>query len=235
MDKPFSPWRLVPLIVVVGGLVAFFVLDLDVYLSFEALGDHRQTLVAWRTDHFLLLIASFIVLYGLMVAFSVPGALWMTISGGFLFGPVTGTAASVVGATLGAVTLFLAARFCIGDILRAKAGPAIRKMEAGFRENALSYLFVLRLVPIFPFWLVNLVPALLGVRLWIFLCATFFGIIPGALVFSLVGNGLGSLLDAGEAPDLDIFFEPEILLPIAGLVVLSLIPVIYKKLAKSAP
>ena len=232
-DKSFSPWRLIPLIVVVGGLVAFFVFELDAYLSFEALGDHRQTLVAWRGDHFLLLVATFIALYCLMVAFSVPGAVWMTISGGFLFGPVAGTAASVVGATLGAAALFLVARYALGDFLRAKAGPAVRRMEAGFRENALSYLLVLRLVPLFPFWLVNLVPALLGVTFRVFLCATFFGIIPGALVFSLVGNGLGSLLETGEAPDLDIFFEPEILLPIAGLVVLSLIPVIYKKVTKS--
>ena len=232
-DRPFSPWRLVPLIVVGGGLVAFFVFELDAYLSFEALRDHRQILVAWRGDHLVLVVASYIAIYGVMVAFSVPGAVWMTISGGFLFGPVVGTAASVVGATLGAVALFLAARYVFGDTLRAKAGPAIRKMEAGFRENALSYLLVLRLVPLFPFWLVNLVPALLGVTLKTFFCATFFGIIPGALVFTLVGSGLGSLLDAGQAPDLGIIFEPEILLPIAGLVVLSLIPVIYKKVTKS--
>jgi uncharacterized membrane protein YdjX (TVP38/TMEM64 family) len=167
-----------------------------------------------------------------MAAFSVPGAVWMTISGGFLFGPVAGTAVSVVGATLGALALFLAARYALGDILRAKAGPALRKMEAGFNENALSYLFVLRLVPLFPFWLVNLVPALLMVKLGTFVFATFFGIIPGTLVFALVGSGLGSLLDAGMAPDLNVFFEPEILLPIAGLVILSLIPVIYKKVTK---
>jgi uncharacterized membrane protein YdjX (TVP38/TMEM64 family) len=235
MNRPFSPWRLVPLIVVGGGLAAFFLLELDDYLSFEALRDHRQILVAWRSEHFFLLVASFIALYGVIVAFSVPGAVWMTISGGFLFGPMAGTAASVVGATLGAVALFLAARYCFGDTLRAKAGPAIRKMEAGFHENALSYLFVLRLVPLFPFWLVNLVPALLRVTLRTFIYATFFGIIPGTLVFTLVGSGLGSLLDAGQAPDLGIIFEPEILLPIAGLVVLSLIPVIYKKATKPAP
>ena len=235
MDRPFSPWRLVLLIVVVGGLGAFFLLELDAYLSFNALRDHRQILTAWRSDHFFLLVASFIALYSLMVAFSVPGAVWMTVSGGFLFGPVAGTAASVVGATLGAVALFLAARYVFGDTLRTKAGPAICKMEAGFRENALSYLFVLRLVPLFPFWLVNLVPALLRVTLRTFVYATFFGIIPGTLVFTLVGSGLGSLLDAGQTPDLDILFEPQILLPLAGLVVLSLIPVIYKKVTKSAP
>ncbi|MDP6786347.1 MAG: TVP38/TMEM64 family protein [Rhodospirillales bacterium] len=233
MDRPFTPWRLVPLIVVGAGLAAFFLLELDAYLSFEALREHRQVLLAWRSENYFLLVTSFIALYGLMAAFSVPGAVWMTISGGFLFGPVVGTAASVTGATLGAVALFLAARYALGDILRAKAGPAIRKMEAGFNENALSYLFILRLVPLFPFWLVNLVPALLGVKLGTFFLATFFGIIPGSLVFTLVGSGLGSLLDAGMAPDLNVFFEPEILLPIAGLVVLSLIPVIYKKVTKS--
>ena len=235
MNRPFLPWRLVPLIVVIGGLAAFFLLELNAYLSFEALRHHRQILVAWRSEHFFLLVASFIALYGVIVAFSVPGAVWMTISGGYLFGPMAGTAASVVGATLGAVALFLAARYCFGDTLRAKAGPAIRKMEAGFHENAFSYLFVLRLVPLFPFWLVNLVPALLRVTLRTFIYTTFFGIIPGTLVFTLVGSGLGSLLDAGQAPDLGIIFELEILLPIAGLVVLSLIPVIYKKATKHAP
>ena len=235
MDKPFSLWRLIPLIGAGGGLVAFFLLELDSYQSFNALRDHREILTAWRSNHYFLLVASFIAFYSLMVALFVPGAVWMTIYGGFLFGPVAGTTASVVGATLGAVAQFLAARYVFGDTLRAKAGLAICKMEAGFRKNALSYLFVLRLVPLFPFWLVNLVPALLRVTLRIFIYATFFGIIPGTLVFTLVGSSLGSLLDAGQTPDLDILFEPEILLGIAGLVVLFLVPVIYKKVIKSAP
>ena len=118
----------------------------------------------------------------------------------------------------------------MGDILRAKAGPAIRRMEDGFRENELSYMFVLRLVPLFPFFLVNLAPAFLGVSLRSYVIATFFGIIPGTFVFTLVGNGLGAVFDAGGTPDFGIIFKPEILFPILGLALLALIPVAYKRI-----
>ena len=128
------------------------------------------------------------------------------------------------------MAVFLAARTAFGDLLRQKAGNRLKKLEAGFRENALSYMFVLRLVPLFPFWLVNLAPALFGVKLRTYIIATFFGIMPGGLVYAGVGNGLGAVLDAGKTPDLGIIFEPAILLPILGLAALSLIPVIYRRL-----
>ena len=121
----------------------------------------------------------------------------MTIAGGFLFGTLTTTVVVVVGATIGAIALFLAARYAFFDALHAKAGPALLKMEKGFQENALSYLLVLRLIPLFPFWLVNLVPALLGVPLRTYVIGTALGIIPGTFVFASVGNGLGTLLEEG--------------------------------------
>ncbi len=224
----FSPWRLWPAALIGAGFAAFFALGLDDYLSFAALSEHRQQLLAWRADNYLLAVACFVGVYVLTAAFSVPGAMWLSIGGGFLFGAVASTLYVVVGATLGAMAVFLAARHALGDYLRSKAGPSMRKMEAGFRDNALSYLLVLRLVPLFPFWLVNLVPAFLGVPLRIFAIGTFFGIIPGSFVYAMVGNGLGALFDSGEMPDLGIIFEPEILGPIVGLAVLSLIPVFYK-------
>jgi uncharacterized membrane protein YdjX (TVP38/TMEM64 family) len=125
--------------------------------------------------------------------------------------------------------VFLIARTALGDALRAKAGPWMRRMEAGFRENAFSYLLVLRLIPLFPFWLVNLVPAFLGVPLGAYVLATFLGIIPGSLVYASVGNGLGVVFDRGGAPDLGIIFRPAILGPIVGLAALALLPVIYRK------
>jgi uncharacterized membrane protein YdjX (TVP38/TMEM64 family) len=103
-------------------------------------------------------------------------------------------------------------------------------MEAGFRENAMSYLLVLRLVPLFPFWLVNLVPAFLGVPLRTYVIGTFFGIMPGTFVYASVGSGLGAILEAGESPDLGIIFKAEILIPLLGLALLALIPVIYKRI-----
>ncbi|MFQ5974287.1 MAG: TVP38/TMEM64 family protein, partial [Alphaproteobacteria bacterium] len=115
-------------------------------------------------------------------------------------------------------------------IFHEQAGPLAEKMEAGFRENALNYMLVLRLIPVFPFWLVNLAPAFLGVSVRVFVIGTFVGIIPGTFVYASVGNGLGAVFDAGGAPDLGIIFEPEILLPIIGLALLALLPVIYKKI-----
>jgi uncharacterized membrane protein YdjX (TVP38/TMEM64 family) len=176
---------------------------------------------------------TFVAIYVLVVAFSLPGAVWMTIGGGFVFGAASAAVYVIVAATLGASAIFLVARYALGDVLRAKAGPAMRRMEAGFRENALSYLLVLRLVPLFPFWLVNLVPAFLGVPLRTFVIGTFVGIIPGSVVYCLVGNGLGAVFDAGETPDLGIIFEPEILAPIVGLAVLSVVPVVYKRLRRT--
>ena len=224
--------RLAPLAIVATAFAAFFVFDLDRFLSFDALSDNREALLAWQEAHRTLAIGVFVAVYAFAVALSLPGAIWMTIAGGFLFGPVEGSVLVVIAATVGASAIFLAARYALGDALRARAGPAIRKMEAGFRDNALSYLLVLRLVPLFPFWLVNLVPAFLGVPLRTFVIGTFLGIIPGSVVYTLVGNGLGAVFDAGEEPDLGVIFKPEILAPIAGLAVLSLVPVGYKKIRR---
>ena len=224
-----SPWRLLPLAVVVAGFIGFFVFGLDEYLSFEGLGRHRQALLAWRAENAVLSAVAFIALYALIVTLSVPGAVWLSIGGGFVFGTVSATVGVLIGATVGATAIFLIARYALADYFRAKAGKAIRRMEAGFRENALSYLLVLRLIPVFPFWLVNLVPAFLGVPLHIFVIGTFLGIIPGAFVFSGIGDGLGAVFDSGGEPNLGILFEPPVLLPIIGLVVLSLLPIAYKR------
>ncbi len=152
------------------------------------------------------------------------------MAGGFLFGTVPAAAYAVVGATLGATILFLAARTAFADILRRKAkGPLFRRMQAGFQDDAFSYLLTLRLIPLFPFWLVNLVPALLGMRLRAYVLGTFLGIIPGSLVFAHVGAGLGAVFDRGESPDLGIIFEPRILSAIVALAVLALLPVVYKR------
>lgn len=221
--------RVWPLIVVIAAMVAVFVFDLDRFLSFHALRENREFLVQWTEENRVLAAFIFVSGYCVMVALSVPGAVWATLAGGFVFGTVVGGIYVVVGATLGAAAIFLIARYALADMLRAKAGNAIRKMEAGFNENALSYMFVLRLVPLFPFWLVNLVPAFLGVPLSTYVIGTFFGIIPGSIVYVSVGNGLGAVFEQGGAPDLGIIFEPEVLLPILGLAALSLIPVFYKR------
>ena len=139
----------------------------------------------------------------------------------------------VFAATLGAVAVFLVARYALADFFRAKMGGAGERMEACFRENALSYLLFLRLVPVFPFWFVNLVPAFLGVSLRTYAIGTFVGIIPGSAVFCSVGNGLGAVFDAGGTPDLGVIFQPKILGPIIALAILSLVPIVYRWIKSS--
>jgi len=222
--------RWVPVALLALGAGAFFALGLDRYVSLSTLHENRDLLLGWVQDHPLLTRAGYVVAYALAIAFSLPVGLVLTVTGGFLFGLIEGTLLTVVGATIGAVAVFLAAKTALGDTLRKRAGPFVAKLSDGFREDALSYLLVLRLVPLFPFWLVNIVPALLGVPLRIFLIGTFVGIIPGTFVFVSIGNGLDALVAEGGSLGAGVFLEPSVIIPIVGLAVLSLIPVIYKRL-----
>ncbi len=204
------------------------------YLSFSALAENREWLVANVEALGYLAPLLFILVYALSTALSLPTGLVLSTVGGFLFGTLWGGLFNVVGATLGATIIFLAARTVLGEVLRARAGPFLQKLEAGFRENELSYMLVLRLVPLFPFWLVNLAPAFLGVRTSTFVGGTFFGIIPGALVFASVGTGLGAILESGGTPDGSALLQPHVILPIIGLAALSLIPVLTKRVRGAA-
>ncbi|MBK1696728.1 TVP38/TMEM64 family protein [Rhodovibrio salinarum] len=221
--------RLWPLLVLLTGLGLFFALGLERYLSFQTLSAHRDWLMAQVREAPMLAALAYVGVYAAVAAFSIPGGAVLTTLGGFLFGTWLGTVYAVTGATIGSLAVFLAARTALGDTLRARAGGAVQRMRTGFQENALSYLLFLRLIPIFPFWLVNLVPAFVGVPLGIYVLGTFIGIIPGTLVYASVGNGLDALVTSGGAPSLGIIFQPEILGPIVGLGLLALLPVAYKK------
>lgn len=225
--------RLLPLAVLVAGFVAFFAFDLDRFVSFQVLQDNRAELTAFVADNRLLAAILYMLAYLLMVAFSLPAATLVSILGGFLFGTALGTFLVVVGATAGATALFLIARSTLGAFLRERSGSAIRRMEEGFSKNAFSYLLILRLIPLFPFFLVNIVPALLGVKLRDYVLATALGIIPGVLVFVSVGAGAGAILDQGSVPGLEAFLEIEIILPLVGLLVLAMLPIVYKRFRKS--
>lgn len=225
----FSPWRLVPLGILAAGLIAFFALGLDRYVGLDALKQHHAALKEWVAARGFSALLIFGAIYAGVVAFSLPGGAVMTVAGGFMFGLVAGTVTVVVSATIGACAVFLAARYAVGDLLRAKAGPWLKKLEAGFREDAFNYLLVLRLVPLFPFWLVNLAPAFLGVPFGTYALGTLIGIVPGTVVFILVGRGAGAVLDRGGDIDLGIIFEPQVLAPIVGLSILALVPVVYKR------
>ena len=220
--------RFVPLGVLVVTGVLFMALGGHRYLDFDAIAENRE----WVCD--LVGVARaiaalvFIVTYAALVALSVPGGALLTITGGFLFGPWYGGAYAVIGATLGATVVFLAARAGLAG-LAARAAPWVRRFEAGFRRNGLNYLLVLRLIPIFPFWLVNLVAGAVGLKLWVYVFGTFIGIIPVTFIFASLGNGLGTLVEEGQPPDLTILYRPSVLLPILGLAALALLPVVYQR------
>ncbi len=223
--------RVVPVAVLVLGATAFFALGLDEYVTIEALREHRALLSTFVAENAVVAPLLFIALYALAIAFSLPGGAVMTIAGGFMFGNIVGTVWVVIAATTGATAVFLIAKTALGAALRAKAGPWLKKLEAGFHENALSYLLVLRLIPLFPFFVVNLVPAFIGVRLRTYVIGTAVGIIPGSFVFASVGAGLGSLFDMtmGGEFELSGILTPEIVTALVGLAVLSLLPVAYTK------
>jgi uncharacterized membrane protein YdjX (TVP38/TMEM64 family) len=220
-----STRQLVPLGLLVVAGIAFIGAGGHKYLSFTTLAENRDWLCSLVERWGVIAALLYIAVYCLLVALSVPGAVVLTIAGGFLFGIWLGTLCAVIGATLGATAIFLAARAGLRGLAQ-RAGGFVGKLEAGFRADAFNYLLVLRLVPVFPFWLVNLVPALVGVRLPTYVLATFLGIIPGTFVYASLGNGVGNVV--GE-PDLAILFKPSVLVPIAGLALLALIPVGYKR------
>ena len=224
-EHAISARRLVPLGLFVIAGIAFLAVGGHRYLSFAALAENRDWLCDLVKRWGIAAALGYVAIYGLLVALSVPGGAGLTLAGGFLFGTWLGALCAVIGATLGATAIFLAARAGLAGLAQ-RGGRLAGRLEAGFRADAFNYLLVLRLVPIFPFWLVNLVPALVGVRLTTFVLATFLGIIPGTFVYASLGNGLGSVV---EEPDLSIIIKPSVLVPIIGLAILALIPVGYKR------
>jgi len=234
-DAPKPLWkRLLPLGLIAAALAAFFALGGPDYVSMDSLRDNREFLSGLVADNIVLVMLGFIATYAVLVAISFPGAGFLSIFGGFLFGTLTGGFANVIGATIGATLIFLAARYAFGDALSKKAGPYMQKFEKGLKENELSYLFILRLIPAFPFFIVNIVPALFDVKIRNYMLSTFFGIIPGALVYASVGKGVGAIFDTGEdVPLSGLMLQPAVILPILGLIALSLLPIIYKKIKGS--
>jgi len=194
-EKPrFSFKRLLPLIVILSLIGLVFAMGWHQYLRPRVFGEFYDQLSMFVSDNFLSAILLFAALYIVAVALSIPGASFMTILGGFLFGPFLGSAIVVPAATIGATILFWVAKSSIGDLLAEKVKPYIEKLDKDFEEDAFNYLLFLRLVPLFPFWLINLAPAFLGVKTRTFVIATFFGIIPGSMAYSFVGGGLTSIV-----------------------------------------
>lgn len=224
-----TPKRLLPLLILAAIIAAALAFRIDQYLTIDALRDNRVTLVALVEANRILAGLIFILAYAAVVALSLPGASIMTLAGGFLFGVGLGASLTVIGATLGAVLLFLVARTAFGNVISQRAGPFLTRMADGFKENAFNYLLFLRLVPAFPFWAVNLAPAVFGMKLIPFAIATAIGIIPGTTVYSAFGASLGDVFDAGGEVNLKSVFSPTLIGALVGLGVLALLPVVLKR------
>jgi uncharacterized membrane protein YdjX (TVP38/TMEM64 family) len=203
-------------------------------LSLDVLREHRQTLNAFVQGNLALSAGTFLLVYILATALSIPGAVVVTLTGGFLFGAAYGSALVIVGATIGATLVFLFARYLLGRDAMDRLGPQATALADALRRNAWSYLLVLRLVPLFPFFLVNLVPAFVGVRLPVYVLTTFFGIMPGTVVYNLAGAGLGSIFDRGEEFSVSAVLTPEIIAALVGLAALALLAIpIRHRLART--
>ncbi|MEL7544182.1 MAG: TVP38/TMEM64 family protein [Pseudomonadota bacterium] len=241
--------RFAPLIAIVGLMALVFAMGWHKYLSLQTIGENYGAMQDFIAANFVLALAVYMAAYVAVVALSLPGGLIMTLTGGLLFGPYVGIPATVLAATLGATLIFLIAKSSLGETLSATAGPWLDKLKAGFRENALSYMLFLRLVPAFPFVVVNLAPAFLGVPLRTYFFGTLFGIIPGTSAYSLVGASLGAPLEAENARhagcvaengadacsysiDLAQLVSRELIYAGIALAIVALIPIVVKRFRK---
>ena len=219
-----STGKVVIALLLAAGIGAFLYFDLGQYLSLDALKKNRDSLLAYTESNYGLAVVLFVSVYILQTAFSLPGGAILTLAGGFLFGSLLGTVFVNIGATSGATLAFLAARYLLRDWVENKFGDRLGTIQAGFAQNAFSYLMTLRLIPAFPFFLVNLVSGLTRVNLGTYVTATAIGIIPGSFVYAYAGRQLGTINSLGEIA------SPPVLLAFTLLGLLALLPTIYRKL-----
>ncbi|MBC6441321.1 MAG: TVP38/TMEM64 family protein [Rhodospirillales bacterium] len=222
--------RLLPIAAIAAIMVAFFASGAQEHATFATLQENYEELRAFVKSNFVVAAILFVVVYAIAAAASLPVASLLTLIGGFLFGWLLGTLFTVIGATTGATILFIAARTSFGEALREKVKPYLGRMEEGFHRDAFSYLLFLRLMPVFPFVVVNLVPAFLGVSTRLFIMTTFIGIIPGSAVFNFIGSGLGDILVSGEEFSLENAVNREIIIGLAGLAIVALAPIVWRKI-----
>jgi uncharacterized membrane protein YdjX (TVP38/TMEM64 family) len=224
--------RFAPLMVLIVVVIAVFASGVGRYLNLEALQTHEAALRGFVGDNLVLALLAFMAVYALATAISFPGAVVLTLAGGYLFGTWTGGAATVIGATIGAIMVFYIVQTSLGAALRAKAeadGGTLKKVIDGVGQGAFGYILTLRLIPLAPFWLVNVAAAVAHVPLRAYALATFIGIMPATFIYSGIGAGIGALVERGETPDLGVIFEPRVLLPLVALGLLSLGTTLYQR------
>lgn len=218
-----------PLLLLAAAVAAFWISGAGHALNWETLSRHSTALRQWVDQRPILAPCVYIFVYTIATALSVPEAAVITVAGGFLFGAVAGGIFAVLGATAGAIILFLAARSALAAPLARKGGRVVQTIRAGLQRDGFSYLLAIRLIPAFPFWLVNLGAALGGMRLLPYAAATLIGILPATFVFAWIGAGIGDVLAAGGTPDLSLIFSPRVIGPLVALALLSLLPVFWRR------
>ncbi len=220
--------KIVVALLFLSAIGAFFFFDLKTYLSLDALKANRDSLLAFTQNHYVPAVALFILIYILQTSFSLPGATIMTLAGGFLFGSLWGPLYVNIGATTGATLAFLAARYLFRQWVERKFGDRLGPIQDGFAKNAFSYLLTLRLIPFFPFFLVNLLSGLTRVTVSTYVAATAIGIIPGSVVYAFAGRQLGTINALSE------LVSPRMLLVFSLLGLLILVPVVYRKFTETS-
>jgi uncharacterized membrane protein YdjX (TVP38/TMEM64 family) len=219
----------VPLLLLAAAVAAFWLSGAGHALNWATLSRHSAALRHWVNARPVLAPFTYVVLYTIATALSVPEAAVITVAGGFLFGALAGGICAVLGATAGSIILFLAARSAFAAPMARKGGRVVQTIRAGLQRDGFSYLLAIRLIPVFPFWLVNIGAALGGMRLLPYAAATLIGILPGTFVFAWIGAGIGDVLAGGGTPDLTLIFSPRILGPMVALALLSLLPVFWRR------
>jgi uncharacterized membrane protein YdjX (TVP38/TMEM64 family) len=225
--------RFGPLALLAAALVAVWASGLTHDLSLHMLRTRREALEAAVHAHPLAALGAYVGTYTLVVALSLPAALVMTLTGGLLFGPWVGGLAAAISCTLGSAVIFLVCRTAIGDALRRRAGSTVARIEAGVRRDAFSYVITLRLIPVMPFWLANLALGFVDIPLGVFVAASFIGILPVSVVYAGLGANLNLLFARHQRPDPHLILRPEVLLPLAGLALLALAPILARQFRRS--
>ncbi len=223
--------RYLPLAIIAAGLLLAYSLGLHGYLSLDSFLASRDVLGRFVSEHIALASVSYVAGYAVLVGFAFPAAAIFTIASGFLFGWFLGGVLTIIGATIGATMIFLAARYAFGNLLRKRAGGAIARFADGFRDDAFAYLLVLRLTPVLPFVAVNVAPAFFNVALKTYIVTTFLGIIPGSMVYAFLGSGLNqALANVGEG-DIEIadLVTTEMTIALLGLAALAILGLVLKK------
>lgn len=219
-------WPIALLLALIAGAWAS---GLTGQISWATLASRQAVLIAWVAAHPFIAPSLYLLIYAAAVLLSLPEAAVLTVAAGLLFGTVSGGILAVAGSSVGAIALFLAVRYHLAEAIAGRRGRFLDAVRGGLRRDGFSYLLAIRLVPAFPFWLVNLAAALSGMRLLPYAAATVLGIMPATFVYASIGAGLGDVLSTGGRPDLTVVFSPRVLGPLLGLAALSLLPVAWRR------